>query len=234
MRASRWPGTAPVVPQALETHLADLPTAAAVTLRTGGSGLVLGPAEDGTTASIALFRPEPTTAVAVGGLALAQVLVFRALAVGARVVVETQRPGAWQTFGNLSPGASGSITLTDHADDDTHGSVATPRLLLVDAESAASAEPRRVGRWSTVLTAHDQLSSWSAPLLGSSDLALLLCPTLGEARLAAAALNLPDAARRLAGHPADTVVVAHRGGWRTATVAVTDVERWLVGDLTRR
>lgn len=234
MSTSRWPGVAPVVPQALDTHLADLPTAAAITLRTGGSGVVLGPGPDGAMASVALFRPEPTTGVAVGGLPLAQVLVFRALAVGARVVVETQRPGAWRTFGSLSPGATGSIVLTDHADDDTPGSVATPRLLLVDAESAASAEPRRAGRWSTVVTAHDQLSSWSAPLLGTSDLALLLSPTITEARLAATALNLPDAARRLAGHPTDTVVVAHRGGYRTATVALTDVEQWLVGDLTRR
>ena len=234
MSPPRWPGTAPVVPQALDTHLADLPTAAAVTLRTGGSGVVLGTAPDGTAASIALFRPEPTTGVAVGGLALAQLIAFRALAVGARVVVETRRPAAWQTFGNLSPGATGSITLTEHADDDTPGSVQTPRLLLVDAESAASAEPRRVGRWSTVVTAHDRLSTWSAPLLGTSDLALLLTPTLNEARLAASALNLPDAARQLAGHPEGTVVVAHRGGWRTAAVALTDVEQWLVGDLSRR
>lgn len=231
---ARWPRTAPVVPQALDTHLADLSTAAAVTLRTGGSGVVLGAAPDGSTAGVALFRPEPTTAVAIGGMALAKLLAFRALAVGARVVVETQRPAAWQTFGNLSPGATGSVQLTPHSDDDSPGSVQTPRLLVVDAESAASAEPRRVGRWSTVVTAHDQLSSWSAPLLGTSDLALLLTPTLAEARLAASALNLPDAARQLAGHPAGTVVVAHRGGWRTAAVVPTDVEQWLVGELTRR
>ncbi len=156
---ARWPRTAPVVPQALDTHLADLPTAAAVTLRTGGSGVVLGAAPDGSTAGVALFRPEPTTAVAIGGMALAKLLAFRALAVGARVVVETQRPAAWQTFGNLSPGATGSVQLTPHSDDDSPGSVQTPRLLVVDAESAASAEPRRVGRWSTVVTAHDQLSS---------------------------------------------------------------------------
>ncbi|KQS73747.1 hypothetical protein ASG41_03915 [Modestobacter sp. Leaf380] len=223
-----------MVPQALDTHLADLPTAAAVTLRTGGSGVVLGTAPDGGTASIALFRPEPTTAVAVGGLPLAQLLAFRALAVGAQVSVETRRPAAWQTFANLSPGATGSIVLTPHADDDANGSVHTPRLLVVDAQSAASAEPRRVGRWSTVVTAHDQLSSWSAPLLGTCDLSLLLSPSLAEARLAASALNLPDAARQLAGHPATTVVVAHRGGWRTVEVAPTDVERWLIGGLERR
>jgi len=223
-----------VVPQALDTHLADLPTAAAVTLRTGGSGVVLGTAPDGSTAGIALFRPEPTTAVAIGGLALAQLLAFRALAVGAQVLVETHRPAAWQTFVALSPGASGSTTLTPHADDDVNGSVHTPRLLVVDAQSAASAEPRRVGRWSTVLTAHDQLSSWNAPLLGTSDLSLLLAPTTTEARLAASALNLPDAARQLAGHPGTTVVVAHRGGWRTVQVSPTDVERWLVGSLERR
>lgn len=218
----------------LGTHLADRATAAAVTLRTGGSGVVLGRDGTGALATVSLFRPEPTTGVLVGGLPLAQLLAFRCLAVGAVVVVETSRPAAWQDFVHLSAGQTGSISTVARALDDVAGTVDRPRLLLVDAETPASAEPHRPTGWSTVVTAHDQLSQWSAPLLAGSDLALLQSLTSAEARTAASTLNLPDAARDMAGRPPGSVVVASRAGWRTVQVETTDVERWLVGDLARR
>jgi hypothetical protein len=224
----------PLPAGALDTHVADHATAAAVTLHTGGSGLLLGTAPDGAPATVRLFRPEPTSAVAVGGLPLAQLVAFRALAVAAHVLVETSRPGAWQTFVHLSAGTTGSIRLVQHAADEQPGTVHRPRLLLVDAGASASAEPRRVARWATALTVHEQLNSWSAPLVGSSDLALLQALTPAEARLAATALNLPDGGRELTGRPADALVVARRGGWRAAHVQLTDVEQWLIGDLGRR
>jgi hypothetical protein len=220
-------------PTQLGTHLADRATAAAVTLRTGGSGVVLGRDDSGGLAGVALFRPEPTTGVLVGGIALAQLVAFRSLAVGAAVVVETGRPAAWQAFVNLAAGSTGSITTVAHAPDEGPGTVDRPRLLVVDADSPASVEPHRPGGWSTVLTAHDRASSWNAPLLAGCDVALLHQLAPGEARVVATALNLPDAARALSGQPPGRVAVASRAGWRSVSVQLTEVERWLIRDLVR-
>lgn len=217
---------------ALDTHLADRATAAAVTLRTGGSGVVLGRDERGAPAAVALFRPEPTTGVLVGPLALAQLVAFRSLAVGAAITVETHRPATWQNFVRLAAGQTGHLRTVARAEDDEPGTVDRPRLLLVDAESAAGVEAHRPGAWATVLTAHPQASSWNAPLLAAADVALLRSLSTAEARLVAGALNLPAATRPMTGADPGLLVVASRAGWRRLRIAPTDVEQWLIGDLT--
>ncbi len=78
----------------------------------GTSGVMIGRNRHGDPVLLRLFRSEPTRLLLVGGLPCAQLLALRALAVGAEVLVRTDRPHAWEPFvRNLGP-HSGPLTLT--------------------------------------------------------------------------------------------------------------------------
>lgn len=74
-------------------------------LTLGGAGLMVGANRHGGAVTVRLFRAEGTRLVLVGGLAAAQLLVLRALALGAGVLVQTGRPRAWEPFVRGSAGS---------------------------------------------------------------------------------------------------------------------------------
>lgn len=235
MSGAALPMPAPLVPgSAVGTHVADESTVGCLELAAGGAGVLLGTDRAGELRALALFRPEPTQALAVSGLALAQLLAFRSLAVGAQVVVETTRPAAWQSVASLGAGSTGWITLAQQADTARPGSAVAPQLTVIDHQASAASESRRAGTWGTVLTVHDQASHWNAELLAAADVVLLQELSVAESRQVAKVRTVPADQPPLSSLPPDVVTVASRTGMLSVQVRATSVEQWLIGPVLRR
>ncbi|WP_338893192.1 type VII secretion protein EccE [Rhodococcus sovatensis] len=75
----------------------DIPTAqvAAVRIPTSGCGQLLGSDSSGHGVAVRIHGPDLSSVHVAGELYLAQQLVFRAIATGARILVRTDRPHAW-------------------------------------------------------------------------------------------------------------------------------------------
>ena len=215
------------------SHIVHAEPAAGIVMHTGGAGLILGVDENDKPITIGLFRPEPTTVVAISGLALAQLLSFRALAVGAQILVQTTRPGAWESFVRLSAGSTGAISQVERAGTNRSGTPNQPQLLLIDNDSSATIQHRPGASFATTLTVHDQLTQWNVASLSGADMVLLQGLSMAEARLAGSALGITAPERGLAGLPLDTVVLATRNALRSSRVVETSIETWLIGPIAR-
>jgi len=217
----------------LGSHIVHADPAAAIAMHTGGAGVILGLDQEDKPITIGLFSPEPTTVVAISGLALAQLLSFRALAVGAKVLVQTPRPGAWASFLHLAAGSTGAIGQVERAGSNRAGTANQPQLLLIDNDSSATTQHRPGASFATTLTVHDQLTQWNVDSLGGADMVLLQGLSMAEARLAATALGIAAPERALAGLPPDRVVVAARSSLRFTRIIETSIEKWLIGPIAR-
>ncbi|MDQ3716575.1 MAG: hypothetical protein M3381_11270 [Actinomycetota bacterium] len=214
-------------------HVVHADPAAGIAMHTGGAGLILGVDIDDKPVTLGLFRPEPTTAVAISGLALAQLLSFRALAIGAQILVQTPRPGAWESFVHLSAGSTGAISQVERAGPNRSGTANQPQLLLIDNDSSATTQHRPGASYATTLTVHDQLTQWNVASLGGADMVLLQGLSMAEARLAGTALGVATPERALSGLPPDTVVLAARNSLRSSRIVQTSIEKWLIGPIAR-
>ncbi|WP_145830791.1 hypothetical protein [Actinoplanes teichomyceticus] len=103
-------------------------------LPTAWAGLTVGRNRYGHPVLIRLFRPEHTRALMIGGMRCAQLVVFRAMAVGARVLVRTDRPHAWEPFvrGTATPGSTIGIVPPDRPADLPPSSPVRPLLVVLD------------------------------------------------------------------------------------------------------
>lgn len=216
------------------SHVLHADPAGTIAVHTGGAGLIIGVDTDDRPMTIGLFRPEPTTVVAIGGLALAQLLSFRALAIGAHVLVQTLRPGAWESFLHLSAGSTGSIRRVELAEDERPGTANRPRLVLIDSDSSATTQNRPGASFATALTVHDQLTQWNSDALTGADMVLLQGLSMAEARLAGAALGIANPEHSLTGLPPAVVVLAARNSLRSTRIVPTSIEEWLIGPIGRR
>jgi hypothetical protein len=201
---------------------------AGLALSAGGAGLVLGENQHGEFVTLRLFRPEPTRAVVAGDLRFAQILVFRALALGASAVIQTGRPGAWGAFGRIG-GAQGSVRVVPPGVvSGEPASAARPRLVILDAGLAAGADA--TGQpWTATMSVREELTAWDIDVLGGADLVLMQPLPAPEAELAASVLGLGDVRHSLSGIRADMATVVSRGTVRWAVIAPTAIERQLIG-----
>lgn len=231
------PGTLPV--PALEVLPATATTAAGTRSLVGGGGLVVGVDDAGQPVVLSLFRSEPTAAVCLGGLGLVQRLVLRAMALGAVVSIESDRPSAWTALVRLAA-ADGQVVVVPHdrgrqapAGDEQPGTPGRPRLLVLDGDAAAAGDSRRAGRWSAVLTCVDSTHEWGRGALGSADVVVSRPLSRTEARQLARMLNLDETLLRSTGRD-DALLLASRAGVVQLQHRVTGVEQWLVGAATGR
>ncbi|WP_436524646.1 type VII secretion protein EccE [Actinoplanes sp. HUAS TT8] len=124
-------------------------------LPTTWSGVVVGRNRHGNPLPIRLFRTEPTRMLLVSGLRCAQLLVFRSLAVGARVLVRTRRPREWAAFARGTAADHGTIVLAppDHPVEPPPGTPLRPLLTILDTGPAVAARPAlATSPWSDPLT----------------------------------------------------------------------------------
>ena len=212
-------------------HLADRAGLAQVTVPALPAGVVVGRDQRRAPAVLRLFRSEPTSSVLVGGWWAARLLVFRALGVGARVVVRTAWPEQWKGLGEEATNRADRLAIIPV------GSVAAvparmdePALHVVDLGAEAGPQRAHLGPWQAQLTVLPGLAPAGVPVLTAAGLVVFQRVSAAEARLAAGALGLSD---EVTGHlgvtPEDGLILYGDGAVRYATLALTDVERQLLG-----
>ncbi|WP_341718585.1 type VII secretion protein EccE [Micromonospora sp. FIMYZ51] len=199
----------------------------------GSAGLMVGANRHGDAVTLRLFRPTGTRVMLVGGLPAAQLLAMRALALGARVVVQTIRPRAWEPFVRAVSLPGTAIPLVPPGRP-VPGEPATPLApVLVVLDAPPPSGPRPGVAWQTTLLVRDELTPTDADALGRADLAVLQPLSQAEAAVAGAALGLGESAQWLTRIRHDMVAVVNRRALRWAVLAGTPIEAQLVGRPSR-
>ncbi|WP_328340840.1 type VII secretion protein EccE [Micromonospora sp. NBC_00421] len=228
------PGLAATLPLAVPA-VAEVtaPEADPPELTLDGAGLMVGANRHGGAVTVRLFRAEGTRLVLVGGLAAAQLLVLRALALGAGVVVQTGRPRAWEPFVRGVGGQQGGVAVVPTGRAVGAGSPLRPLLVVSDAGTPVGEPAPGVG-WVSTLVVRDELTPTDVDTLGRADLAVLQPLDPAEAALAGTALGLGGSAEWLTRVRADMVAVVNRRALRWALLSPTPIESQLVGRPGRR
>jgi type VII secretion protein EccE len=203
-------------------------------LPVGTSGLMLGSNRHGQPVIARLFRSEQTRALLVGGVRCAQLLALRAMALGARVVVQTARPQAWEPFvrGAAVPGESIAVVPPGRQIEIPPGSALHPLLVVVDV-GPVGADTRPGAGWQAALVVRDDFSPADVDVASRADLLLLQPLRPEEANLVGAALGLGDAAQWLTRIRPDMLGLVNRRAVRWAALAQTSIEHQLIGVATR-
>ncbi|GAA2386030.1 hypothetical protein GCM10010170_096180 [Dactylosporangium salmoneum] len=212
------------------------PRLSAVAPPVGGEGIMLGVNRRGEPVVIRLFRPEPTRATLIGGVRCAQVVVMRALATGARVLVQSARPHAWEPFQRgLGTAEPLSVVPPGRLGDPPPATATRPQLLVLDVGAIPGrAAPVQESAWRTILYVRDDLTTADTDLLTRSDLALLQPLTPHEATLAGDALGLGDSRGWLTRiSPEMLGVVINRQTVRWTQLSTTPLELQLTGGPAR-
>ncbi len=216
-------------PGAHPPPLADI---AQLHLPLGGDGLMIGTNRHGAPVTLRLFRPEPTRCVLIGGVRAAQLLALRAMALGARVAVQTARPYAWEPFvrGVSTPGEAIALLPAGRQVALPPGSPMHPLLLVLDvgpvgADAGAG--------WQATLVVRDELAPVDVDPLSRADLVVLQPLRPDEAALAAGTLGLGEAQDWLTRIREDMVGVVNRRSVRWALLSATAIERQLIGTPAR-
>jgi hypothetical protein len=180
------------------------------------------------------FRPEQTRALLVGGVRCAQLLALRAMALGARVVVQTARPQAWEPFvrGASVPGESIAVVPPGRAFEIAPGSALHPLFVVVDV-GPVGADTRPGAGWQATLVVRDELSAADVDVATRADLLVLQPLRPDEAAVLGAALGLGDTAQWMTRIRADMVGLVNRRSVRWAALAQTPIEAQLIGPPAR-
>jgi type VII secretion protein EccE len=203
-------------------------------LPVGTSGLMLGRNRHGNPVVARLFRPEQTRALLVGGVRCAQLVALRAMAVGARVVVQTARPQAWEPFvrGAAVPGEAIAVVPPGRAIEIAPGSAIHPLLIVVDI-GPVGADNRPGAGWQATLVVRDDFSAVDVDVASRADLLVLQPLRPDEATLIGGALGLGEVAQWMTRIRPDMVGVVNRRAVRWAALAQTPIEAQLIGPPTR-
>jgi type VII secretion protein EccE len=201
-----------------------------LTLPIGAAGLMLGSNRRGQPVVARLFRPEQTRALVVGGVRCAQLLALRAMALGARVVVQTARPRTWEPFvrGAAVPGESIAVVPPGRVLEMAPGSALHPLLLVVDI-GPVSADNRPGAGWQATLVVRDEFSAADVDVASRADLLVLQQLRAEEATLLGGALGLGEVAGWMTRIRPDMVGVINRRAVRWAALSQTPIETQLLG-----
>jgi type VII secretion protein EccE len=203
-------------------------------LPVSAGGLMLGSNRHGEPVVIRLFRPEQTRALLVGGVRAAQLIALRAMALGARVVVQTARPQGWEPFvrGAAVPGESIAVVPPGRAFEIAAGSALRPLLVVVDV-GPVGADSRPGSGWQATLVVRDEFTPVDVDVASRADLLLLQPLRPAEATLIGSALGLGEVAQWMTKIRPDMVGVVNRRAVRWAALAQTSIESQLIGPPTR-
>lgn len=189
------------------------------------AGLLAGHNRHGQPVALRLFSARPVRAVLLGGPGLAQVLVLRALAVNAGVVVHTGQPHRWLPFLDAA-GLPPELLRLASPDVPAHppGRPGRPALLVCDN----TPPPGRLAGWNCALVRRDILTPADAAMLSRADLVIAQRLSDQAAALAGAALGLGADSQWLTRIEDDMIGLFSPPTVRWAALRITDVEQWLV------
>ena len=199
-----------------------------------GTGLILGADIDQRPVPIRFFRTESTRITLVGGVWAAQMVAFRALALGASAVVMTDNPAAWHGFGERATGRPDRVSvIAGEQPVRTLGTAQHPMLIVHDLGGAPAAATD-LGPWQTRLTVLRQLDERGVAAVQDGHLVMMQRLDLAEATLAATALRLSGNSARLLQQLEDEMLALVGGGAdRYVWISPTDVERQNAGAARR-
>jgi hypothetical protein len=217
------------------SHVATLGALAQLRISSPGTGLILGADRDRRPVTVRLFRPEPTRTTVVGGAWAGQLLAFRALALGARVVVLSHDPAFWHGMGERATGRGDRMgVLAGEQPITVTGTAQQPVLIVYDLGLAGPTMPSALGAWQTQLTVLRQLDHAGVPAVQECHLVMLQRLNGTEAALAGAALRLSEQSARLLQVMEDDMLALLGGGAdRYVWVNQTDVELRYTGTARR-
>jgi hypothetical protein len=172
----------------------QIPTARALELMTSASppsGLVIGRDAEQVPVVAPFFRPEETRINLIGGVYLARLLVFRALAIGTRVAVCTTRPQEWNGLGETATGRNDRLAVL-HGDQPVtvEASQHSPALYVYDVGERGSQTKPVLGPWRTQLTVLPRLTNYADELTGEAHMTVLQRLTAEEAQIARSAIRV--------------------------------------------
>ena len=176
-----------------QRYVAEPSALAAQPLRFAPTGLVIGRGQDGRAVTIEAFRPEPTRISLVGDWSLGRLMVFRALALGARVVVRTTSPALWQGLGEWATDRSDRLwLLTEGTEIPVLPADGTqPALHLIDVGVDGPPVTTPDLPWHTRLTMVPELTGGNVRRLADADLHLFRRLTPAEVSIVVGSLRLP-------------------------------------------
>jgi type VII secretion protein EccE len=226
-------GSAPAEMPTEVEHGTMRPSAPLAALRVplGGTGLMVGPNRRREPVTVRAFRPRATRAMLVGGVQSAQVIALRALALGARVVVQTARPQAWEKFFRKLGGPNDSLAIVAPNQPLAVPPATQLRPLLMVVDVGAVGADRSAGHpWQTTLVLREDLSPVDIDALGHADLALLQPTTAEAAALAVSVLGLSDSQREALSRPVPGLIgIVHHRSVRWASLSIAPLEQQLLG-----
>jgi hypothetical protein len=213
------------------SHVASPATLTALGIASPGSGLILGADRDRQPVPIRFFRPEPTKIAMVGEMWVAQLLAFRALALGTRIVVSTVDPDQWNGFGRWATGRDDRVAvLTGERPLALAATGHQPILIIYDLGMTGPTAPAPLGPWHTQLTLLRQLSPDGLSVVQGSHLVMLKRLSTGEATLSAGPLRLSEHSVQLLQMMEDDMIALLGGGAdRYVWLTLTEVERQFAG-----
>jgi hypothetical protein len=213
------------------SHTVSRSALAQLRVAPAGTGLLLGADRNQGPVLVSFFRPTPTRVTLVGGVWAGQLMAFRALALGARVVVVTADPYAWQGFGERATGQGDRVTvMTAEQPLALIATVQQPVLIVYDQGGVGAVTPQPLGPWQTQLTILRRLDRAGVSSVQDCDLVVLQRLAGAEAALAGDALRLPAPSTQLLQAMADDMVALIGGGAdRYVWLTQTEVERQYAG-----
>lgn len=182
-------------------------------------GLTLGQGEAGEPVTVRLLTSAPRRVVLLGGVWMAELVAFRALRAGARVVVFTPDPGGWIDLGRRATGRTDRVAVLAPGDAPTlEGSADFPVLQVSRAGEPTVADlpgwTTRVWWWPPNAVAESQLTSDQVAELGNADLVLSQRLSPHEAARVGPLLRLsPQTCQRLPMLPDGRLAVLTQAGF---------------------
>ncbi len=197
-------------------------------------GLLVGEDRKQRPVLLRLFGPKMVRATAVGGVWFGQLLVFRALALGARVIVRTTSPQLWQHLGSAATGRHDRlVAISGDQQPQAVGGPAQPLLILDDFGQIGA--PVTGMPWLAHVTLLRQLTQRGVNALKDADVVLMQRLSATEAEIATAVLRLEQRnAMRVQALFDDMVAVVGGEIDRHASLTPTPIERELLGPPGRR
>lgn len=200
------------------------------------AGIVLGADAGGAPVSVALIRPVPTRVVVLGGLYLARQLTLRTVGAGARALVVTGRPPAWESVRRAAGGTDSDPVV--HVQQDTPadlGATGDDPLLVVHDRGATTRGPTPARRpRQTTMVVLPSLVPAVSDLADDADLVLLQRLPPHEAELAGRLWRLTASmSETLRTLPDRGVIVLGRNLWRRMDLVTGPRETAVLGPVRR-
>jgi hypothetical protein len=214
-----------------ERHLLEAGELDALAMPIGDDGVVIGFDQSRQHAVLGLFRPRAMDGALVAGSYLAQLIALRAVAIGARVVIETARPELWSGLAQNASGGQPVVALVPVRRVGALGATAASPVLLI---RDCGARPPRLAApktpWQTTLTLLPFLDPGYAGQLVGADLVALQRISPQEAQLAARVVRLGnDDVRALPELPDEVTLWCARHGRQYVSGTPTQLEAGLLG-----